>query len=115
MTYDIVTYCSANYFDRLAFAMPCLERTSARWIHVYTDAPDRDGRKGRVWWHSTFARPVPEDQRNWCYQSGRKTEAILEHMRTIGGAIYHCDLDCLVLRDPAHVFERHEFDVAVTM
>jgi hypothetical protein len=115
MSYDIVTYCSANYKQALLNFLPSWLASGAHRIHIFTEqdqplAPEILNSPGMNV-HPIFS--LSDDKTIHYTRKAKALESFLFSGKASGPLVF-LDVDCLIRQDLSHVFEE-DFDIGFTV
>jgi len=108
MSYNLITYCSKNYWPRLAKTLSSWSsQSSVQNIYVYTDFEALDHDKIKY-------KNIFEPSENFGTNCARKVLAIQNFLRSNFDNALFLDVDCLIIKDLNSLFNE-SFDAAVTV
>ena len=115
--YDIICYCSSTYQKALLKFLPSWLDQNPDQIHIYcshellSELPLEIVDNPKIEFYPEF-----EESKNRGINCARKTEALKLHMNQFTKPLILLDVDCLLINDISHVFNRGDrFDIGVTV
>ncbi len=108
--YSIFTLCSKNYRDAYDFVIDSWLRTNAKNIYVYTDDPNWKSDNERV----KIIKLFDKESTDWLVNVARKYKVAGNAMKYGDEALMFLDIDCYIVNDIGYLFDKYDFDFAVT-
>jgi hypothetical protein len=108
--YSIFTMCSKNYKDAYEFVINSWLKSSAKKIYIYTDDPGWKSKNDRV----SIVNLFKETTDDWLTNTGRRAFVGKEAAASISGDLIFLDIDCFLVKDLGYMFDKYDFDFAVT-